>query len=235
MFMLGDMGESPESDPTPAIARFVNVEPSAALNAPLWPTLLMTLATTSSAVISPFRMFTLAALEVLCAPASAAPISPDVMLLRKSDDSAPATLIAPPSASASAPSVPETAGSTAIGDWALEPSGVLTYVLYAWPPTDWALPAAASPATSPTTSPRAARRFTRCMLLPFISHSFLITGPQCAWMVRSVHDPCSTMLPPVTYVRPVSPVGPVSPERMGAARQRTASVRLFCGLPRSLS
>src|SRR5712691_430816 len=168
MFMLGAMGESPESDPTPAIARFVNVEPSAALNAPLWPTLLMTLATTSSAVISPFRMFTLAALEVLCAPASAAPISPDVMLLRKSDDSAPATLIAPPSASASAPSVPETAGSTAIGDWALEPSGVLTYVLYAWPPTDWALPTAASPATSPTTSPRAARRFTQCMLLPFI-------------------------------------------------------------------
>src|SRR5437870_11216172 len=70
MFMLGVTGESPESDPTPAIARFVNVEPSAALNAPLWPTLLMTLATTSSAVISPFRMFTLAALEVLCAPAS---------------------------------------------------------------------------------------------------------------------------------------------------------------------
>src|SRR6266571_2134587 len=173
MFMLGVMGESPESDPTPAIARFVNVEPSALLNAPSWLALLMTLATTSSAVISPFRMFTLAALEVLCAPASAAPISPDVMLLRKSDDSAPATLIAPPSASASAPSVPETAGSTAIGDWALEPSGVLTYVLYAWPPTDWALPAAASPATSPTTSPRAARRFTQCMLLPFISHSFL--------------------------------------------------------------
>src|SRR6266699_1251495 len=168
MFMLGARGESPESDPTPAIARFVNVEPSAALNAPLWPTLLMTLATTSSAVISPYRMFTLAALEVLCAPASAAPISPDVMLLRKSDDSAPATLIAPPSASASAPSVPETAGSTAIGDWALEPSGVLTYVLYAWPPTDWALPTAASPATSPTTSPRAARPFTQCMLLPFI-------------------------------------------------------------------
>src|SRR6266480_1953922 len=168
MFMLGARGESPESDPTPAIARFVNVEPSAALNAPLWPTLLMTLATTSSAVISPFRMFTLAALEVLCAPASAAPISPDVMLLRKSDDSAPATLIAPPSASASAPSVPETAGSTAIGDWALEPSGVLTYVLYAWPPTDWALPTAASPTTSPMTSPRAARRFTQCMLLPFI-------------------------------------------------------------------
>src|SRR5438067_5408180 len=99
MFMLGVTGESPESDPTPAIARFVNVEPSAALNAPLWPTLLMTLATTSSAVISPFRMFTLAALEVLCAPASAAPISPDVMLLRKSDESAPATFIASPSAS----------------------------------------------------------------------------------------------------------------------------------------
>src|SRR2546425_4718097 len=168
MFMLGAMGESPESDPTPVIARFVNVEPSALLNAPPSLALLMTLATTSSAVISPFRMFTLAALEVLCAPASAAPISPDVMLLRKSDDSAPATLIAPPSASASAPSVPETAGSTAIGDWALEPSGVLTYVLYAWPPTDdWALPTAASPATSPTKSPRAARRVTQCMLLPF--------------------------------------------------------------------
>src|SRR6266571_2821505 len=104
MFMLGVMGESPESDPTPAIARFVNVEPSALLNAPSWLALLMTLATTSSAVISPFRVFTLAALEVL----------------------------------------------------------------YAWPPTDWALPTAASPATSPTTSPRAARRFTQCMLLPFI-------------------------------------------------------------------
>src|SRR6266513_3368170 len=168
MFMLGVMGESPPENDWPATVRFVNVEPAASLNAPLWPALLMTLATTSSAVISPFRMFTLAALEVLCAPASAAPISPDVMLLRKSDDSAPATLIAPPSASASAPSVPETAGSTAIGDWALEPSGVFTYVLYAWPPTDWALPAAASPATSPTTSPRAARRFTQCMLLPFI-------------------------------------------------------------------
>src|SRR5207247_3223165 len=121
------------------------------------------------ALIRPFRMFTRAALEVLCAPASAAPISPDVMLLRKSDDGAAAALIAAPSASASAPAEPETAGSTAIGDWALEPSGVLTYVLYAWPPTDWALPTAASPATSPTTSPRAARRFTQCMLLPFIS------------------------------------------------------------------
>src|SRR2546422_6125163 len=76
MFMLGAMGESPESDPTPAIARFVNVEPSALLNAPPWLALLMTLATTSSAVISPFRMFTLAALAVLCAPVSAVPISP---------------------------------------------------------------------------------------------------------------------------------------------------------------
>src|SRR5438034_8882340 len=78
MFMLGATGESPESDPTPAIARFVNVEPSALLNAPPWLALLMTLATTSSAVISPFRMFTLAALAVLCAPVSAVPISPDV-------------------------------------------------------------------------------------------------------------------------------------------------------------
>src|SRR3989449_3198164 len=169
MFVLGVTGESPESDPTPAIARFVNVEPSALLTAPLWPALLMTLATTSSAVISPFRMFTLAALDVLCAPASAAPISPDVMLLRKSDDRVPATFSALPVASASAPSVPEIAGSTASGDCPLEPSGVLTYLLYAWPPTDWALPADASPATSPTTSPRAARRFTQCMLLAFIS------------------------------------------------------------------
>src|SRR6266699_523036 len=32
-------------------------------------------------------------------------------------------------------------------------------------------------------------------------------------MVPPAHDPCSTMLPPVKYVRPVSPVGPVSPER----------------------
>src|SRR6266704_6855086 len=118
MFVLGAMGESPASDPTPAIARFVNVEPEASLNAPLWLALLVTLASTSSAVISPFRMFTLAALDVLCAPASAGPISPDVMLLRKSDDRAPATFSALPSASASAPSVPETAGNTAIGDWA---------------------------------------------------------------------------------------------------------------------
>src|SRR6266705_1036313 len=173
MFMLGVMGESPESDPTPAIARFVNVEPSAALNAPLWPTLLMMLATTSSAVISPFRMFTLAALEVLCAPASAGPISPDVMLLRKSDDSAPATFSAVPSASASAPSVPETAGNTASVDWPLDPSGVLTYVLYACPPTDWATPATATAAVSPTTSPTTARRFTQCIVMRFISHSFL--------------------------------------------------------------
>src|SRR3989449_7017728 len=110
MFMLGAMGESPESDPTPAIARFVNVEPSALLNTPPSLALLMTLATTSSAVISPFRMFTLAALAMLCAPVSAVPISPDVMLLRKSDDRAPATFSALPSASAVAPSVPETAG-----------------------------------------------------------------------------------------------------------------------------
>src|SRR6266516_544641 len=116
MFVLGAMGDSPESDPTPAIARFVNVEPSPLLNAPSWLALLMTLATTSSAVISPFRMFPLAALDVLCAPASAVLISPDVMLLRKSDDSAPTTFNALPSASASAPSVPDTAGSTASGD-----------------------------------------------------------------------------------------------------------------------
>src|SRR5207245_10142113 len=85
MFVLGAMGESPESDPTPAIARFVNVEPSALLNAPPSLALLMTLATTSSAVISPFRMFTLAALAVLCAPVSAVQDSHDVMLLSDSD------------------------------------------------------------------------------------------------------------------------------------------------------
>src|SRR5256884_8305683 len=123
MFMLGVTGESPESDPTPAIARFVNVEPSAALNAPLWPTLLMTLATTSSAVISPFRMFTLAALEVLCAPASAAPVSPDVMVLRESDESAPAPFLASPSASSSAPSVAQAPRRTAPGAWGLQPRG----------------------------------------------------------------------------------------------------------------
>src|ERR1051325_9777587 len=137
MLVFGATTCSPGND-RPATARFVNVEPSALLNAPLWPALLMTLATTSSAVISPFRMFTLAALDVLCAPASATPISPDVMLLRKSDDRAPTTFSALPSASAWAPSVPETAGSTANGDSPLEPSGVLTYVLYAWPATDWA-------------------------------------------------------------------------------------------------
>src|SRR6266568_7606565 len=173
MFVLGATGESPESDPTPAIARFVKVDPSALLNAPLWPALLVTLASTSSAVISPFRMFTLAALAVLCAPASAGPISPDVTLLRKSDDSAPATFSAVPSASASAPSVPETAGNTASVDWPLDPSGVLTYVLYACPPTDWATPATANAAVSPTTSPTTARRFTQCIFMPFISHSFL--------------------------------------------------------------
>src|SRR5438067_2376986 len=244
MFMLGVTGESPESDPTPAIARFVNVEPSAALNAPLWPTLLMTLATTSSAVISPFRMFTLAALEVLCAPASAAPISPDVMLLRKSDESAPATFIASPSASASAPSVPETAGSTASGDWALEPSGVLTYVLYAWPPTDWALPAAASPATSPTTSPKAARRFTRCMLLPFISHSFLslvlnalgrcgpftTRAPRCC-RLSSTSGPCPRWGPFLLneWERPASASHPCGCSAVCHDRCRRPRIALFRG------
>src|SRR6266702_3085204 len=152
MFMLGAMGESPESDPTPAIARFVNVEPSALLNAPPWLALLTTLATTSSAVISPFRMFTLAALAVLCAPVSAVPISPDVMLLRKSDDRAPATFSALPSASAVAPSVPEPAGREAV-----HPVHAVA---------------------------------VHQSLLPF-------TGSQCAWMLPSVHDPCSTTLPPV--------------------------------------
>src|SRR6266566_5239602 len=107
MFVLGATGESPESDPTPAIARFVKVDPSALLNAPLWPALLVTLASTSSAVISPFRMFTLAALAVLCAPA------------------------------------------------------------------DWATPVTATAAVSPTTSPTTARRFTQCIVMRFISHSFL--------------------------------------------------------------
>src|SRR5438132_8092913 len=92
----------------------------------------MTLATTSSAVISPFRMFTLAALDVLCAPASAAPISPDVMLLRKSDDKVTATFSALPVASASAPSVPEISVSTAMVYCPLKHSGVLWYILYAW-------------------------------------------------------------------------------------------------------
>src|SRR6266571_5342107 len=173
MFMLGVMGESPESDPTPAITRFVNVEPSALLNAPSWLALLTTLATSSSAVISPLRMLILAALAVLCAPASAGPIWPDVMLLRKSDDRAFAIFWVLPSASASAPSVPETAGSTASGDCPLEASGVLTYVPNACPPTDWATPATANPAVSPTTSPRTARRFTQCIFMRFISHSFL--------------------------------------------------------------
>src|SRR6266704_1070552 len=173
MFMLGVMGESPESDPTPAITRFVNVEPSALLNAPSWLALLTTLATSSSAVISPLRMLILAALAVLCAPASAGPIWPDVMLLRKSDDRAFAIFWVLPSASASAPSVPGTAGSPANGDCPLAASGVLTYVPNACPPTDWATPATANPAVSPTTSPRTARRFTQCIFMRFISHSFL--------------------------------------------------------------
>src|SRR5438445_11879668 len=143
MFMLGAMGESPESDPTPAITRFVNAEPSALLNAAPWLALLTTLATSSSAVISPFRMFTLAAVAVLCAPASAAPISPEVMLFRKSDDRVFAIVCVLPSATASAPSVPETAGSTASGDWPLAASGVLTYVPYACRTTDGSAPATA--------------------------------------------------------------------------------------------
>src|SRR5437899_4743428 len=132
MLVFGATGPSPEVTGTPATTRFVNVEPSASLTAPLAVTLLMTLAITSSAVISPFRMLMLAALAVLCAPASPVPISPDVMLLRKSDDRAPAMVCVLPWASASAPSVPEIAGSTASGDGPLYPTGVLTYVLYAW-------------------------------------------------------------------------------------------------------
>src|SRR4029077_12438545 len=46
-------------------------------------------------------------------------------------------------------------------------------------------------------------------------------------MRSPVHDPCSTMLPPVRNVRPVSP--------KCMLRQRIASDRLFCGSPRSLS
>src|SRR2546429_2358353 len=127
VLVFGATAASPEVMGTPATTRLVKVEPSALLKAPSWMTLLMTLATTSSAVMSPFRMLTLAALAVLCAPDSVVPSSPDVMLLRKSDDRAPATFSALPAASASAPSVPETGGSTANGEEPLEPSGVLTY------------------------------------------------------------------------------------------------------------
>src|SRR6266853_1013331 len=218
MFVLGATGESPESDPTPAIARFVNVEPSALLNAPPSLALLMTLATTSSAVISPFRMFTLAALAMLCAPVSAVPISPDVMLLRKSDDKAPATFSAVPSASASAPSVPETAGNTASGDWPLDPSGVLTYVLYACPPTDWATPATANAAVSPTTSPTTARRFTQCMLLAFISSllPWILVPNELGWFC-----PLTTRAP--RHCRRSSTSGPCPRD------PRSASASHHCG------
>jgi len=46
-------------------------------------------------------------------------------------------------------------------------------VLYAWPATDWATLAPMNPAVSPTTRPKAARQFTQCILMLFISHSFL--------------------------------------------------------------
>src|SRR5256885_1080153 len=116
MLVFGATGPSPEVTGTPATTRFVTVEPSALLTAPPGGARLRRWATPSPAVISPFRMLMLAALAVLCAPASAVPISPDVMLLRKSDDRAPAMLCVLPWASASAPSVPEIAGSTASGD-----------------------------------------------------------------------------------------------------------------------
>src|SRR2546425_301519 len=116
MLVFGATGPSPEVTGTPAPTRFVTGGPSALLTRPSGGRLLMTLAITSPAVISPFRMLMLAALAVLGAPASAVPISPDVMLLRKSDDRAPAMVCVLPWASASAPSVPEIAGSTASGD-----------------------------------------------------------------------------------------------------------------------
>src|SRR2546425_12867566 len=79
MLVLGATGASPEVTGTPATTRFANVEPSALLTAPLAVRLLTTLAMTSSAVISPLRMLMFAAVAGLCAPASALPISPDVM------------------------------------------------------------------------------------------------------------------------------------------------------------
>src|SRR5690242_20628755 len=128
MLVFGATAASPDVTGTPATTRFVNVEPSALLTAVLAVRLLMTLATTSSAVIKPFRTLTDAALAVLCAPASSVPSSPDVVLLRNSDDRAPTMFSVLPWASASAPSVPAIAGSTANGDRVLKPAGVLTYV-----------------------------------------------------------------------------------------------------------
>src|SRR6266702_674896 len=109
MLVLGSTGASPEVTGTPATTRLSNVEPLALLAAPL---------------------------AVLCAPASAVPNAPVVVLLRNSVDSVPSTPDASASANAMSPSVPLMAGSTARGDWPSEAAGVLTYVPYAWPPTD---------------------------------------------------------------------------------------------------
>src|SRR6266702_1087401 len=134
MLVLGSTGASPEVTGTPATTRLSNVEPLALLAAPLAVRLLTTLATKPSAVIRPSRMLIAAA--VLCAPASAVPNAPLVVLLRNSVDSVPGTPDASASANAMSPSVPLMAGSTARGDWPSEAAGVLTYVPYAWPPTD---------------------------------------------------------------------------------------------------
>src|SRR2546426_1000375 len=136
LLVWGPPAASPEVTGTPATTRLSNVEPLALLAAPLAVRLLTTLATKPSAVIRPFRMLMAAAVAVLCAPASAVPNAPLVVLLRNSVDSVPGTPDASASANAMSPSVPLTAGSTARGDWPSEAAGVLTYVPYAWPPTD---------------------------------------------------------------------------------------------------
>src|SRR3989442_12870696 len=110
MLVLGPTGASPEATGTPATTRFANVEPSALLTPPLAVRLLTTLAMTSSAVINPLRMLMFAAGAGLCPPASAVPLSPDVMLLGKKDARVPGTFWVLPLASASAPSGPEAAG-----------------------------------------------------------------------------------------------------------------------------
>src|SRR5256712_2536835 len=127
MLVFGSTGASPAVTGTPATTRLSNVEPLALLAAPLAVRLLTALATKPSAVIRPFRMLIAAAVAVLCAPASAVPNAPLVVLLRNSDDSVPGTPDASAPAYPIAPSVPLIAGSTASGDWPSEAVGVLTY------------------------------------------------------------------------------------------------------------
>src|SRR5438034_4085058 len=180
MRVLGSTVPSPDVTWVPATTRSVRVEPSALLTAPSAVRVLATLAITPAAVITPLRMLTFPTEATLCAAAAEGSpnlsTEPDVMLFRKSTDSAlPADNPSDSAFAMSPPSGPETAGRTASGAWTVEPSGVLAYTPYARPLTDWATPAVASPAVRPTIRPRAARRLAHCVCMRFIAQP-----PRCS-------------------------------------------------------